>query len=147
MPARTRFTSYDGVQHYLIVFKVKTPIVSDLYEISGYIQKQLNDADDVCLSQHIDQSWSTGEKLSPDKGYKQLVELTRLFVRGETYYYSDHQINGDYTINWENSNVIPEDTSALLAELNTKFKDKFEILTLKSFEPKLTPNADVIRRV
>lgn len=147
MPARTKFTSYGGVQHYLIVFKVKNPIVSDLYEISGYIQKQLNDADDVCFSQHIDQSWSTGDKLSPDKEYKQFVELTRLFVRGETYYYSDHQINGDYTINWENSNVIPEDTSALLAELNKKFNDKFEILTLKSFEPKLTPNADVIRRV
>ena len=147
MPAQTSFTSYDGVQHYLIVFNVKNPIVSDLYEISGYIQKQLNDADDVCFSRHITQSWDTGEKLSPDKEYKQLVELTRLFVRGKTYYYSDHQINGDYTINWENSNVIPEDTSTLVAELNKKFKNEFEILTLKSFEPKLTPNADVIRRV
>lgn len=101
----------------------------------------------MCFSRHITQSWDTGKKLFPDKEYKQLVELTRLFVRGETYYYSDHQINGDYTINWENSNVIPEDTSTLVAELNKKFKDEFEILTLKSFEPKLTPNADVIRRV
>lgn len=143
-----RFASFQGTQTYSISFQVNAPTVTELTDVTEYIRKELCEADDVCYSTRLDQNWSTGETLKPGVEYYQLIELSHLFVRGETYNYSEHKITGDYKIHWdESSNVLQENTASLVYSLNHYFAPKYNITKIMAYAPELPEGADVIRRV